>query len=82
MDADPRKWVHIAAGVRAAIEGGTLKPGDPVRVPPLVAEHDAARGTVARALGHLADDGLVRRYPGRGYVVLGRSAGGRAAGGR
>jgi GntR family transcriptional regulator len=69
-DQDQRIYVRIAVSIRARIEADEIKPGQPV--PPITAlcqEWGVARETAAHALQLLEDEGLVRRYPGRGYYV-------------
>ena len=71
---DPRVYVRIAAGLRRRIESGELAPGEPVpSITTLTQEWGVARETAAHALQVLEAEGLVRRYPGRGYYVIGRS---------
>jgi GntR family transcriptional regulator len=56
------------------IESGELEPGEPVpSITTLTQEWDVARETAAHAPQVLEAEGLVRRYPGRGYYVIGRS---------
>jgi DNA-binding GntR family transcriptional regulator len=70
-NSDPRAYVRIAAEVRARIESGDLAPGDAVpSITTLVQQHGVARETAAHALKVLAEEGLVRRYPGLGYFVI------------
>jgi DNA-binding GntR family transcriptional regulator len=72
-DQDPRVYVRIAADLRRRIEAGELKPGQPVpSITTLCQQWGVARETAAHALTVLEGDGLVRRYPGRGYYVTGR----------
>jgi DNA-binding GntR family transcriptional regulator len=67
---DPRRYVQVAASIRARIEQGDIGPGDPVpSITQLTQEHGVARQTAAKALKLLADDGLIRQYPGLGYFV-------------
>lgn len=71
---DPRKWIRLAAGLRAAIENGDLAPGRPA---PSITElvrggHASARRTCAQALRALEHEGLLTRYPGLGYFVARR----------
>ena len=73
-DQDPRVYLRIAADIRARIEAGELKTGLPApSVTALSQEWGVARETAAHALQVLEAEGLVRRYPGRGYYVTGRS---------
>ena len=71
---DPRKWARLAAGLRAAIESGDLEPGRPApSITELIREgHAGARRTCAQALRTLEKEGLLTRYPGRGYYVTRR----------
>ena len=72
-DEDPRIYVRIAAGIRARIEADELKAGQPVpSITSLCQEWGVARETAAHALQVLEDEGLVRRWPGRGYYVTAR----------
>jgi DNA-binding GntR family transcriptional regulator len=72
-DQDPRIYLRIAAGIRARIEADELKPGQPApSITVLCQEWGVARETAAHALHVLEAEGLVRRYPGRGYYVTGR----------
>jgi DNA-binding GntR family transcriptional regulator len=72
-DQDPRIYLRIAAAVRERIEAGELTPGQPApSITSLCQEWGVARETAAHALQVLEAEGLVRRYPGRGYYVTGR----------
>ena len=72
-DQDPRIYLRIAADVRTRIESGELKPGQPApSITALCQEWGVARETAAHALKVLEAEGLVRRYPGRGYYVTAR----------
>ena len=72
-DQDPRVYVRIAADLRRRIEADELKPGQPVpSITTLCQEWGVARETAAHALTVLEGEGLVRRYPGRGYYVTAR----------
>ena len=72
-DQDPRVYVRVAADLRRRIEADELKPGQPVpSITTLCQEWGVARETAAHALTVLEGEGLVRRYPGRGYYVTGR----------
>ena len=69
-DQDPRIYLRIAADIRARIEADELKPGQPApSITSLCQEWSVARETAAHALTTLEAEGLVRRYPGRGYYV-------------
>ena len=70
-EADPRKYLQLAALLRGRIQDGTLRPGD--RAPSitvLAAEHGGwARGTCAKAFKMLETEGFMNRVPGLGYFV-------------
>lgn len=69
-DQDPRIYLRIAADLRQRIEAGELEAGQPVpSITTLTQEWSVARETAAHALQVLETEGLVRRYPGRGYYV-------------
>jgi DNA-binding GntR family transcriptional regulator len=52
---------------------GELEPGQPApSITSLCQQWDVARETAAHAMRVLESDGLVRRYPGRGYYVAAR----------
>jgi DNA-binding GntR family transcriptional regulator len=72
-DQDPRIYLRIAADIRRRIEADELKPGQPApSITTLCQEWGVARETAAHALQVLEAEGLVKRYPGRGYYVTGR----------
>jgi DNA-binding GntR family transcriptional regulator len=72
-DQDPRVYVRIAADIRGRIGAGELEAGQPApSITALCQEWSVARETAAHALHVLESEGLVRRYPGRGYYVTGR----------
>ena len=72
-DQDPRIYLRIAADLRRRIEADELKAGRPApSITSLCQEWGVARETAAHALTTLEAEGLVRRYPGRGYYVTGR----------
>lgn len=70
-EADPRKYVRLAALIGRRIQDRTLRPG--VRAPSiteLAAEQGGrARQTCAKALQALEAEGLLTRVPGLGYFV-------------
>jgi DNA-binding GntR family transcriptional regulator len=69
--ADPRVYVQVARKIAARIESGEIEQGHPVpSITALVQEEGIARETAAKALKLLAEEGLVRFYPGRGYFVI------------
>ena len=66
-------YVQLAALLRAAIESGELPPDRPLpSYITLMQEHGVARGTVAKAVRVLVDEGRVRIVPGRGAYVTKR----------
>ena len=72
-EQDPRVYVRIAADLRRRIEAGEIKPGEPApSITTLCQQWGVARETAAHGLNVLEGEGLVRRYPGRGYYVTGR----------
>ena len=72
-DQDPRIYLRIAASIRARIEADEIKPGQLApSITALCQEWGVARETAAHALQVLESEGLVRRYPGRGYYVTQR----------
>jgi GntR family transcriptional regulator len=69
--ADPRVYVQLALKIARRVESGEIAQGHPVpSITALVQEEGVARETAAKALKLLAEEGLVRFYPGRGYFVL------------
>jgi DNA-binding GntR family transcriptional regulator len=73
-DQDPRVYVRIAADLRRKIEAGELQPGQPApSITTLTQQWGVARETAAHALTTLEAEGLVKRYPGRGYYVMARN---------
>ena len=72
-DQDPRLYIRIAADIRSRIEAGELQAGHPApSITSLCQQWEVARETAAHALRVLEADGLVRRYPGRGYYITER----------
>jgi DNA-binding GntR family transcriptional regulator len=66
-------YVQLADILRAAIKAGDLEPDRPLpSYMTLMQEHGVARGTAAKAVRVLVDEGLVRIVPGRGAYVTGR----------
>jgi len=69
--ADPRKYVRLAASLRERILDGTLRPGDSVpSISTLAAEYGGwASQTCAKALQMLEAEGLLLRVRGLGYFI-------------
>lgn len=67
---DPRKYVRLAADLRAGIADGTLAPGQraPSRAA-LARQTGWSPLTCVKALRLLADEGLLTRVDGLGYFV-------------
>jgi DNA-binding GntR family transcriptional regulator len=68
---DPRRYMRVAAELRASISAGRFGPGD--KLPPigkLVRDRNVSRQTAGKGLQVLADEGLIQRVPGLGYFVL------------
>jgi len=71
---DPRIYLRIADELRTRIEGGEFdNDGKIPSVRTLMQEYGVAYDTAQHAVRTLETDGLVVRYPGRGYYVTGRS---------
>lgn len=73
MDIDPASpehpYVQLAEDLRERIRSGDI----PAQLPSLsvlTSETGLAAGTVRRAIGVLADEGLVRAVAGRGTFIL------------
>lgn len=71
---DPRLYRHIHVVLSQRIADGTLPPGTRLNIGALADEFDCGRDTVQRAIGLLADDGLVERWAGLGWYVKERPA--------
>jgi GntR family transcriptional regulator len=66
-------YLQLAAILRAGIKSGELAPDRPLpSYMSLMQEHDVARGTAAKAVRVLVDEGLARIVPGRGAYVIER----------
>ena len=63
-------YVQLAALLRTAIERGELEQDRPLpSYTTLMQQYDLARGTAAKAVQLLVDEGLVKIVPGRGAYV-------------
>lgn len=63
-------YKQVARALRERIDNGRLQPGRPLPSElHLQQEFGVARDTVRRAIGHLAELGLVHTVPGRGTFV-------------
>jgi DNA-binding GntR family transcriptional regulator len=70
---DPRIYLRIAGELRRRIESGEFaSDGKIPSVRTLMQEYDVAYDTAQHAVKTLEAEGLVRRYPGRGYYVIQR----------
>jgi len=71
-DSDPRAYVRLASELRKAITDGKYSPGEPTpSITTLSQQSGHARQTCAKAVNVLVDEGLLIRYPGLGYYVVG-----------
>jgi DNA-binding GntR family transcriptional regulator len=71
-ESDPRAYVRLASELRKAIAAGQYSPGEPTpSITTLSQQSGHARQTCAKALNVLVDEGLLTRYPGLGYYVVG-----------
>ena len=70
---DPRIYLRIAGELRTRIEAGEFdSEGKIPSVRTLMQEYGVAYDTAQHAVRTLEAEGLVLRYPGRGYYVTGR----------
>jgi len=70
---DPRVCLRIAGALRERIQSGEFAgDGKIPSVRTLMQEYEVAYDTARHAVKTLEDEGLVRRYPGRGYYVAKR----------
>lgn len=66
-------YLQLAAILRERIRSGELQPNRPLpSYTALVQEYEVARGTAAKAVGVLVDEGLARIVPGKGAFVIRR----------
>ena len=64
-------YQQLAAILRDGIKRGDPAPDRPLpSYTTLMQEHDVARGTAAKAVQVLVEEGLVRIVPGRGAYVI------------
>ena len=64
-------YLQLAGILRARIEAGEIAPDRPLpSYTTLMQEYGIARGTAAKAVQVLVDEGLVRIVPGRGAYVV------------
>jgi DNA-binding FadR family transcriptional regulator len=74
-DWSPPKYVQIVWAIRRQIAEGTYPDGSKLpSEPEMVAEFDASRGTVVRALEILQLHGIIKRVHGKGSFVQAASS--------
>jgi len=67
---DPRRYLRVAADLRAEIEGGRLRPGQPApSIAALQRGYGYNRATIAKGLRVLEGEGLLCRVRGLEYHV-------------
>jgi GntR family transcriptional regulator len=67
---DEPVYLQVAAILRRQITSGKIEPRRPIpSVRTLCQTHGIARATAAKAIHVLADEGLIRRVPGKGWFV-------------
>ncbi len=67
---DPRIYLRIAGALRERIQAGEFaSDGKIPSVRTVAQEYEVAYDTAQHAVRTLEAEGLVRRYPGRGYYV-------------
>ena len=72
-ESDPRAYVQLAGILRKAIAAGKYPAGTATpSITTLSQEYGHARQTCSKALGVLVKEGLLIRYPGHGYYVVGK----------
>jgi GntR family transcriptional regulator len=68
---DEPVYQQVAGILRRRIESGEIEPRRPVpSIRTLCQEYGIARATAAKSLRVLADEGLIRQVPGRGWFVV------------
>jgi GntR family transcriptional regulator len=71
---DPRRYIKLAAIIREQVTDGTLVPGMPIpSIRLLCQEYEYSRGTVAKGLRILEQEGILCRVRGLGYYVSSQS---------
>jgi GntR family transcriptional regulator len=66
-------YLQLAEILRGRIRSGELAPNRPLpSYTALVQQYGVARGTAAKAVGLLVDEGVVRIVPGKGAFVIKR----------
>lgn len=60
---------RIHADLSQRITDGTLAPQTRLNIGAIADEYDVSRDTVQKAIGMLAEAGLVERWPGLGWYV-------------
>src|ERR1700733_15243041 len=72
-ESDPRAYMQLAAVLRKAIMAGKYPAGTATpSITTLSQDYGHARQTCSKALGVLVKEGLLIRYPGLGYYVVGK----------
>lgn len=72
-ESDPRAYVKLASVIRKAITDGQYPPRTATpSITTLSQDYGHARQTCSKALGVLVKEGLLVRYPGLGYFVVGK----------
>jgi DNA-binding GntR family transcriptional regulator len=71
---EPRLYMQVAEVVRRKIDSGELKSGDAVSIANLKEAYGVSRDTASKGLCVLCKEGQMKRWPGIGYVVMGRKA--------
>jgi GntR family transcriptional regulator len=67
--------MQLAMRIRKAVAAGEYPPGTATpSITTLAQEYGHARQTCSKALGILVKEGLLIRYPGLGYYVVGKPA--------
>jgi DNA-binding GntR family transcriptional regulator len=61
--------MHVYTALTARIDGKELPPGTRLNIGLIADEFGVSRDTVQRAIGMLADEGKIIRWPGLGWYV-------------